>query len=88
MKITRVNEQGIQYLKAWITATSKRDDAGILCSLDQRAIDAWCQEIESGADNLGSAQAEMSSIHTASGNPEIFTMPDDGITVEYLDDKE
>ena len=87
MKITRVNEQGIQYLKAWILATSKRDDAGILCSLDQRAIDAWCQEIENSAGIFDSPQAEMSSVHTASGNPEIFTMPDDGVTVEYLDDE-
>jgi hypothetical protein len=84
--IKQVNERGIQYLTAWIIATTKTDEAGPACKTDAREIDAWCTEAEESMGAGNPPVVEMSEINTASGTPETFTIPVDGITEVEIDD--
>jgi hypothetical protein len=83
MKTARVNARGLEYIKAWITATAGNDDAGPLQNTDARALDAWACEAEESMNNGNPPLIEMNAIATASGHTETFSIPSDG--VEWLE---
>ena len=77
----RINDIGMDALKAWIIATAKEDH----CGVDQRNLEAWAQEAEDSAFTGRDAYVEMSKFSTRSGNSEIFEIPDVGLT-EHQDE--
>lgn len=78
----RINDIGMDALKTWIIATAKEDH----CGIDSRNLEAWAQEAEDHCLSDSRAYVEMSQFSTRSGNPEIFEIPDVGLT-EHLDEK-
>ena len=71
----RVNEVGMKALKKWIEATALEDH----CHTDQNNLEAWAEEAEESMGNGNPPMVEMSKLHTQSGVPETFTIPEDGI---------
>ena len=77
----RVNERGMQHLKAWIEATSLPDH----CHTDQSNLEAWAQEAEESMGNGNPPMVEMHASMTVSGTPETFTIPADGVYEQAID---
>lgn len=78
----RVNDTGVAALKRWIEATSLPDH----CPTNQGNLEAWCQEAEESMGNGNPPMVEMNKLHTISGVPETFVIPEDGIYAVELDE--
>jgi hypothetical protein len=58
-KIYTLNQMGLSILRKWIEDTRGHDDAGPLCLLDDRALNAWAEDAEFSMNNHGAAVIEM-----------------------------
>jgi len=81
VKMKRINDIGMASLKAWIIETAKEDH----CGVDQKNLEAWAQEAEDHAMTGRNPYVEMSQFSSRSGHPEIFDIPDVGLT-EHKDE--
>ena len=72
----RVNDIGMAALKSWILETAKEEH----CGVDQKNLEAWAQEAEDHCLTDSRAYVEMSKFSSRFGHPEIFDIPEAGIT--------
>lgn len=77
-----VNTKGRQYLSDWILATAKGRN-GVTTPA---ALSAWCGEAEQSICGCNAPIVEMPRFATHSGRQETFTIPDDGIDEEEIEE--